>query len=100
MSVFVIVKVKADKAAFERVVAERGQEMKAISSRGKAAGAIHHRFGLGTDGTLVVLDEWSSAEAFQKFFDDPEIAKIMQDSGAQGPPDVLIVEAIETPDQF
>ena len=77
-----------------------GDEMKAISTRGRAAGAIHHRFGLGTDGTVVVLDEWSSAEAFQKFFDDPEIAQIMQDSGAQGSPDVLIVEALETSDQF
>jgi quinol monooxygenase YgiN len=100
MSVFVIVTIKADKAAFERVVAERGDEMKAIAARGKAAGAIHHRFGLGADGTVVVLDEWNSAEAFQKFFDDPEIAQIMQDSGAQGPPDVLVVEALETADQF
>ncbi|MCU1363798.1 MAG: hypothetical protein JWM55_1626 [Acidimicrobiaceae bacterium] len=100
MSVIVIVKVGADKAAFEKVVAERGDEMKAISARGKAAGAIHHRFGLGADGTVVVLDEWNSAEAFTKFFGDPEIAAIMQDSGAKGPPEVLIVEAIETSDQF
>ena len=100
MSVLVIVKVKADKAAFEKLVADRGEEMKGISARGKAAGAIHHRFGMGADGTVVILDEWSSAEAFQKFFSDPEIAAIMQDSGAQGPPDVLIVEAMETPDQF
>ena len=100
MSVFVIVKIAADKAAFEKVIAERGDQMKTIASRGKAAGAIHHRFGLGADGTVVVLDEWESAGAFQAFFDDPEIAGIMQDSGAQGPPDVLIVEAIETADQF
>ena len=100
MSVLVIVKLKADKAAFEKLVADRGEEMKGISARGKAAGAIHHRFGMGADGTVVILDEWSSAEAFQKFFSDPEIAAIMQDSGAQGPPDVLIVEAMETPDQF
>ena len=71
-----------------------------ISSRGMAAGAIHHRFGLGADGTVVILDEWSSAEAFQKFFDDPEIAAIMQDSGVTSPPDVVIFEALETPDQF
>lgn len=99
MSVLVFVKVAADKAAFEKVVAERGDDMKVISTRGKAAGAIHHRFGLGADGTVVVLDEWNSAEAFMKFFDDPEIAAIMQDSGAMGPPEVTIVEAIETSDQ-
>ena len=100
MSVLVIATLKADKAAFERIVADRGEEMKAISARGKAAGAIHHRFGVGADGTVVIIDEWSSGEAFQKFFSDPEIAAIMQDSGVQGPPEVLIVEALETLDQF
>jgi hypothetical protein len=100
MSVLVIVKIAADKAAFEKLVAERGDDMKAIGAKGKAAGAISHRFGLGADGTVVVLDEWDSAEAFTKFFNDPEIAAIMQDSGAQGPPEVTIVEAIETADKF
>ena len=100
MSVLVIVTIKADKAAFERLVSERGDEMKAISSRGRAAGAIHHRFGLGADGTVVVVDEWSNAEAFQQFFQDPEIAKVMADAGAREAPEVLIVDALETPDQF
>jgi len=100
MSVLVIATMKADKTRFETVIADRGEDMKVISARGKAAGAIHHRFGMGADGTVVILDEWSSAEAFQKFFSDPEIAAIMQDSGVQGPPEVLIVEALETPDQF
>lgn len=100
MSVLVIAKLKANKAAFEKNIAAKGEEMKAISARGKAAGAIHHRFGLGADGTVVVLDEWDNAEAFQAFFQDPEIAALMQDSGAEGPPEVLIVEALETPDQF
>ncbi len=100
MSVLVIVKIKADKAAFERLVAERGDEMREISSRGRAAGALHHRFGMGNDGTVLILDEWSSAEAFQQFFSDPAIAAVMQDSGVQGAPEVLIVEALETPDQF
>jgi heme-degrading monooxygenase HmoA len=67
VSVLVFVKVAANKAAFEKVVAERGDDMKVISTRGKAAGAIHLRFGLGADGTVVVLDEWNSAEAFMKF---------------------------------
>src|SRR5580704_9073869 len=72
MSVLVIATMKADKAAFERLIAERGDEMKAISSRGKAAGAIHHRFGMSDDGTVIIIDEWNNAEAFQKFFSDPE----------------------------
>jgi heme-degrading monooxygenase HmoA len=100
MTVLVIVKIAADKAAFEKLIAERGDEMKEISSRGKAAGAVHHRFGLNDDGTVVVLDEWDSEENFHKFFSDPEIGAIMQDSGAKGPPEFLIVNALTTPDQF
>lgn len=37
---------------------------------GKAAGAIHHRFGIG-DGFVAVIDEWESVEHFQKFFSNP-----------------------------
>jgi hypothetical protein len=100
MSVLVIVKVAANRAAFEKVIAERGDQFKVISERGRAAGALHHRFGVGDDGTVVVVDEWESAGAFQAFFDDPEIMKIMQDSGAQGPPEVVIVDALDTVDMF
>jgi hypothetical protein len=100
MSVLVIMTVQADKAAFEKLIAERGDVFEAISGRAKAAGAIHHRFGIGSDGTVVSVDEWDRAESFQKFFDDPGIAATMQDAGVTAPPQVTIVEALTTPDQF
>jgi hypothetical protein len=100
MSVIVIVKLKGDKVAFEKLIAERGQEMKEISTRGQAAGAIHHRFGANADGTIVIVDEWNNAESFQKFFSDPEIAELMKGSGVEGAPEFLIVDALDTPDQF
>ena len=100
MSVLVIVKLKANRDAFAKIIAERGEEMAAISARGKAAGAIHHRFGLGDDGTVVVLDEWDSAEHFSKFFDNPEIAQLMADGMIEGPPEVTIVDAVASADQF
>ncbi|HEV3212996.1 MAG TPA: hypothetical protein VGZ03_06325 [Acidimicrobiales bacterium] len=100
MSVLVVATLRANKAAFEKLVAERGDDLRAAAARGKAAGAIHHRFGLGDDGTVIIVDEWNSAESFQAFFGDPEIAGLMEASGVTGPPEVVIVQALDTPDQF
>ena len=66
----------------------------------KAAGAIHHRFGVG-DGCVVVNDEWESAEAFEKFFSNPDLAAFIGSVGAAPePPELIIAEAVASPDQF
>jgi hypothetical protein len=99
MSSLVVVVVKADVEKFKAFAAENGEVMKQIAERGRAAGAIHHRFG-AANGNVVVIDEWENGDEFQKFFGDPDIAKVMQESGAQGEPQVFIVDALDTPDQF
>jgi len=99
MSVIVIARIKVDPAAFKRVETARADDFRRVSGEGKAAGALHHRFVAG-DGEVVIIDEWTSAEAFQKFFDNPTIASLMQDAGVEGPPEVSVYEAIETVDQF
>ena len=99
MSVLVTVRVSGDVAKFRQLMDEDPGRFEAIAERGKAAGAIHHRFGVG-DGYVLVLDEWESAAAFEEFFQMPEIAAIMVEAGAQGEPEVTIAEAIESPDQF
>jgi hypothetical protein len=55
---------------------------------------------MGADGTVVIIDEWDEAGNFEKFFDDPAIAELLAQSGVEGPPEILIVEALETADQF
>ena len=99
MSVLVTIKAAADTEQFRRFTETDGDLMVKIANDGKAQGAIHHRFGIG-DGFVFVSDEWADAESFQRFFASEDIATAMQRGGIQGEPEVTIVEAIETPDQF
>ena len=58
------------------------------------------RFGIG-DGYVLVVDEWESVEDFQKFMADPDLqAFIGSVGGAPVPPEVIVAEAITSPDQF
>lgn len=99
MSVLAVVKVPADTAAFQKALANRGDEFQAIGNRAKSNGAIHHRFGVG-DGCVVVVDEWETAEQFQEFFGDPTLQEFITTIGASGEPEVTIAEAITSPDEF
>jgi quinol monooxygenase YgiN len=100
MSVLVIGKFQGDTATFRQALQDRAEEFQQIAQRAQAAGAIHHRVGIG-DGTVVVVDEWGSPEQFQAFFSDPELQQFIASTGAAaGPPDLTIVEAVPSPDQF
>lgn len=99
MSVIVIIKVPGDTAKARVTFAAKGDSMKAIAQRGKDAGAKRHKFAEG-NGEIIVVDEWESQEAFEGFFGDPEIAALMAEAGALGPPEVSFYEVIETADAF
>jgi len=99
MSVLVTMRVSGDTDQFRRFVETDGDFMRRLGEQAKAQGAIHHRFGVG-DGFVVVVDEWESADAFQRFFQRDDIAQAILRAGAQGEPEISITEAIETPDQF
>ena len=101
MSVLIIGKVAGDVAKFRAALADRPDEYRAWADKAKAAGAIHHRFGVG-DGYLVVVDEWGSPEQFEAFFTDPELQAFIADNGGDvsAPPETTIVEAITSPDEF
>jgi quinol monooxygenase YgiN len=100
MSVLVIGKFQGDTATFRQALQERGAEFEAIGARAKTVGAIHHRFGIG-DGYVLVVDEWESAEQFHAFFGDPELQQFVSEIGAAGgPPELMFVEAVSSPDQF
>jgi heme-degrading monooxygenase HmoA len=50
---------------------------------------------------VLVLDEWESPEAFQRFFEGNEqIEAVMRDAGALGGPEISFSDAIESADQF
>ena len=101
MSVIVLVRVPVDTANLEKVWAERADDFKKVADDGKAQGAMHHRWGFGDDYAMVI-DEWADAASFQKFFDNQAlIPQLLQAAGAQGPPEVTIVETQDqAPDQF
>jgi quinol monooxygenase YgiN len=100
MSVLIIAKFQGDTAKFRQSVQERAGEFAKIAETSKAAGGLHHRFGIG-DGYVLVVDEWESAEHFGKFMADPDLqAFIGSVGGAPVPPEVIVAEAITSPDQF
>ena len=100
MSVLIVSKFHGDTAKFRQALEERADEFVKFRDRAAAAGAIHHRFGVG-DGFVVVIDEWETADQFQQFFADPELQGFIASTGAAaGPPDITVTEAIASPDQM
>jgi len=102
MSVIMMLRVKADPARLQEVINGDESRVQAINSRAKELGAIHHRFLGNADGTeVIVLDEWESPEAFQKFYEaSPEIGAIMQDVGVSSAPEITFWQELDTVDKF
>ena len=100
MSVLIVGKFQGDTATFRQALADRADEFAKISDTARAAGGIHHRFGIG-DGFVVIVDEWESVEHFQQFFADPDLQAFIGSVGAApGPPELIIAEAVASPDQY
>jgi hypothetical protein len=86
---------------FERVSKEHEDTFTAVSLEGKAAGAVHHCFLESSDGTLIVLDEWPSEEAFLAFFNgQKDIPELMAEAGMGGPPSTTSYRILDTTDRF
>jgi quinol monooxygenase YgiN len=101
MSVLIVSKMSGDVAAFRKALNERPDEFTAWAEKGRAAGAIHHQFGVG-DGYVVVVDEWESVEQFEAFFGDPELQAFIGSAGGDpnSQPELTVGEAIASPDKF
>jgi hypothetical protein len=100
MSVFVLGKFQGDTATFRQALADRASEFAKISEQAKAAGGIHHRFGIG-DGFIVIVDEWETVEQFQQFFANPDLQAFIGSVGAEpGPPELTIAESVTSADQY
>jgi hypothetical protein len=101
VSVIVILRIPGNPTDLERYAAGPGGEvMRRIAEAGKTAGAVRHSFA-GSDNEVLVVDEWPDEQSFQAFFaSQPEIADIMRDGGAQGPPETSFYRRLSTPDQF
>jgi len=99
MSVLIIGRFSANTAVFKKVLTDQADELVGVSEQARAAGAIHHRFGVG-DGFVVIVDEWDSPQHFEQFFGRPDIQALVGQMGASGPPEITIVEASVSPSDF
>ncbi|KRE67769.1 hypothetical protein ASG92_14145 [Arthrobacter sp. Soil736] len=101
MSVIITTKVSGETSVFTKSLEERADEYRNWGERGRAAGAIHHQFAIG-EGFVLVIDEWESLEAFQKFFGDPEIQAFIGSVGGDPnvAPEITVGESIDSPDKY
>jgi hypothetical protein len=100
MSVLIVGKFQGDTAKFRQALVDRAAEFAEIAGEAQAAGAIHHRFGVG-DGYVIIVDEWESVDHFQKFFGNPDLQAFIGSAGAApAPPELIMAEAVSSPDQF
>ena len=101
MSVIVLIHVPiADIAKARQTIASRAALLEEISEDSKKLGAQHHRF-LQSNGELIVLDEWDTAEGFHEFFDaNPKIQQLSREAGVSGTPRILILSPVEAAGTF
>jgi hypothetical protein len=100
MSVLVVAKFQGDTAVFRKALTDRAGEFAKYGEMARAAGGVHHRFGIG-DGFVIVVDEWDSIEQFQQFFGNPDLQAFVGSTGADpAPPEVTVAEAVASPDQY
>src|SRR5262249_39660076 len=88
-----------DTAAFRKTPADQARAPAALREQARAPPGIPHPFGIG-DGFVVAVDEWESPQQFEQFFARPELQAFINASGASGPPEITISEAITSPDQY
>jgi hypothetical protein len=101
MTVMMGMRMSVDPDRFMELVASKGEEMKAISAKGREKGAAHHMF-LAGDGEVMIADEWDSAESFLAFFEEmgAEIGALMAEAGVSNAPQPTFWRPLDTPDRF
>lgn len=98
MSVIMTFRVAGDPDKLERLAAEKADLLSSIAEEAKAHGLVAHRF-YGSDGQIMVVDEWPEPGDFQQFFEsqrdriEPMMAEV-----ATGEPEITFWRKLETGD--
>jgi heme-degrading monooxygenase HmoA len=101
MPVLMTLHAHGDVAALEQRAAADPGGMQAIADKAKAHGCRSHRFYGADDGSMMVVDEWESPEAFNAFFEaSPEIQVMMREIGVTEQPEVTFWRELDTHDAF
>jgi hypothetical protein len=93
--------IQGDPEKLEQIANEDRTTMSGIADRAKENGCIAHRF-YGTEGQILVVDEWPDPESFQRFFEGErgEIERMMGEIGASGEPGITFWRPLETHDEI
>jgi quinol monooxygenase YgiN len=98
MSVIMTLRVSGDPAKLEQLAAENPGMIAGISERAKGHGLIAHRF-YGSDGEIMVVDEWPDADSFHRFFEsEQENIGPMMEQVATSEPVITFWRKLETGD--
>ena len=75
--------------------------MQGVLESAKSHGLITHRF-YGSEGQVMVLDEWPDEQSFQSFFEENRgwIEPMFQAAGAPGEPRINFWQKLDTDDDF
>jgi heme-degrading monooxygenase HmoA len=100
MPVIMTFRVQGDPDKLERLANERQDVLRSIAERAKAAGIIAHRF-YGSDGQIMVVDEWPDSESFNRFFESEQdrIGPMMAEV-ATGEPEITFWRKLDTHDDI
>lgn len=98
MSVIMTMHLQGDPAKLEQLAQQNPDAIRAISKRAEERGLIAHRF-YGTDGQIMVADEWPDEQSFQGFFEETreQIQQLLGDV-ALSEPQVTFWRKLETHD--
>ncbi len=98
MSVIMTLRVSGDPDKLEQMVVENPDAIRRISDRAKEAGVIAHRF-YGSDGQIMVVDEWPDEASFHAFFAaEQESIGPMMAQVATSEPEITFWRKLETGD--
>jgi hypothetical protein len=100
MSVILTFRVQGDPQKLESIAADNPDRIRGITDRAKEHGLIAHRF-YGSDGQIMVIDEWPDQESFQSFFEQArsEIEPMMADAGVTSEPEITFWRKLDTHDE-
>jgi quinol monooxygenase YgiN len=99
VSVIVTLRFNGDPAQMEAQAAAQPDRIHGILDQAKQHGLIAHRF-YGSDGQILVIDEWPDEQSFQTFFGAAagEIQPMMDAVGVSSEPEINFWRKLETGD--
>jgi hypothetical protein len=100
VSVIMTLRVSGDPEKLERLAGENQDMIRGISQRAKEQGLIAHRF-YGSEGQIMVVDEWPDPESFHRFFEsEQENIGPMMEQVATSEPEITFWRRLETGDEI